>query len=159
MGIYLLIAYGPRAGTSVAVPGIKPALLPVVPCWMSGAGHSYADCDPTKARVGAALGLAWSFVGLGATTRQAARWRRRRSRRGAVGRGWSGSPGPTSCLARAIWAPVEATGRSLFILLAILAIYVGLSHLVAGVPPSAALVARTIDLALDVVALAVSSLS
>jgi hypothetical protein len=160
VGIFLLVAYGPRAWSSVAVPGIKPALRPVGSCWMAGSGQYYADCDPTNARVGAALGLAWSVVGLGAIARRAVPWERRRGLSGneeAVDLR-IGTPDLIAGLARGIWALGEATCRSLFALLVILVGDVGLSRLIEGVPPSGPLATQAIERALGVVALALGSL-
>jgi hypothetical protein len=127
---------------------------------MGGSGQYYADCEPTTARVGAALGLAWCSGGLGAIARRSKLGKRSRRLAGndAVVDPRSGNANPLACLVRGSGTLGETTCRSLFVLLVILAGYVGLARLVAGVPPSGVLLAQTIDRALGIVAFALDGL-
>jgi hypothetical protein len=161
VGVYLLVAYGPRAWSSVPTPHIAPGYLTAVNCWLAGTEEYFTYCDPTKARVAAGLGFVWCAVGLGAITRRAVPRTRQRGRSGsdAVIDLRSGNPNPVADLAWGICALVETTCQALFALLLILVGYVGLARLAAGVPPSGAFLPETVDRALGIVALALSLLS
>jgi hypothetical protein len=159
--MYLLVVYGPRAWSTVPTPVTTPGYRTVVNCWLAGTEQDHTDCDPTKARLAAGLGLVWCVVGLGAIARRAVPRKRQRGRSGndKVVDPRSSNPNPVAGLARGICALVEATSRALFALLLVLVGYLGVARLAAGVPPSGVFLTETVDRALGIVALALSILS
>jgi hypothetical protein len=160
VGMYLLVVYGPRAWSTVPTPVTTPGYRTVVNCWLAGTEQDHTDCDPTKVRVAAGLGLVWCVVGLGAIARRAVPRKRQRGRSGndKVVDPRSGNPNPVAGLARGICALTVMACQASFVLLVILAGYIGLVRLVEGVEPSGAFVVQTFDRALGVVALALDAI-
>jgi hypothetical protein len=160
VGLYLLVAYGPRAGSLVPTPVAAPGYRTVVNCWLAGTEQDHTDCDPTKARVAAGLGVVWCVVGLGAIARRAGprtrQWRLPGNEDTVDPR--RGNLNVIARIATRSWAVAETACQASFVLLVILAGDIGLARLVEGAEPSGAFIVQTFDRALGVVALALNAI-